>query len=140
MERTVTLLKEKNQYLEKFYTLNECEFLNFGDGNFENLESFYRSRDKILDLIRCIDGLIMEENKKFSDFEPSAKERAEISAILKAKDEWVEGILAQDLLILSCIEQEKSNIIKELQSTRKAKKAVHGYHSGSQIRQLDEKA
>ena len=56
MDRVISLLEEKNDYLEKFYAVNEHELINFGAGDFENVEVFYQTRDKILDLVRCIDG------------------------------------------------------------------------------------
>lgn len=54
MLRIIDLLNQKNHFLEKFYTLNENEILNFASGIFDNLESFYQSREKILELIKYI--------------------------------------------------------------------------------------
>lgn len=139
MERMIALLREKNLYLEKFFTMNQNELVNFADGCFDNVESFYNARDKVLDLIRAIDGLIDEESRR-APAEIPMQIRQEIDSILKAKDEWVTSILAQDLQVLSCIEKEKSNIIRELQATRRARKAVGAYHSGERARQLNEKA
>ena len=128
MERVIALLREKNFYLEKFYVLNENEMINFGDGNFESVESFYQARDKILDLIRCIDGLITEENTRPLEGVTN-DQRTEVEAILQSKDEWVKSILAQDLQILQYIEREKSNIIRELRMTNQSRKAVGAYAS-----------
>ena len=64
MEAIVKLLEDKNQHLKKFYEINEIELLNFVDGNFDNLEIFYQSRETILDLIRCIDGLVDDASKQ----------------------------------------------------------------------------
>jgi dsDNA-binding SOS-regulon protein len=139
MERIITLLKEKNHYLEKFYVMNENELLNFADGNFENIESFYRARDKILDLIRTLDDIIEEESKK-APLNLAEAAKSEISQILREKDEWVTAILSQDLQVLSWVEKEKSSIIKELQLVRKNKKAIQGYHSGRRTPAVDEKA
>jgi hypothetical protein len=52
----------------------------------------------------------------------------------------VTRILAQDLQVLSLIEQAKSNIIKELRSVQAGKKAVGAYKSPTQSNKLDEKA
>jgi len=51
----------------------------------------------------------------------------------------VQQILAQDLQILSVIEQAKSNIIKDLRQVQSAKKAVGAYKSGDAPNRLDEK-
>jgi hypothetical protein len=142
MERTITLLREKNHYLEKFYEVNDRELTKFESGNFDQIENFYCTRDKILDLIRLIDDLIREENDKEPEFQMNctSEQRAEVEAMLKDKEEWVTKILVQDLEVLSWIEKEKSNIIRELQSVRKGRKAMQGYHSGDYRNQLDEKA
>lgn len=140
MERVISLLREKNHYLEKFFTVNEHELINFGEGNFENVEAFYQAREKILELIRCIDGLIQDETDRTIDQEVGPADKVEVESLLRAKDEWVSSILAQDLQILSYIDKEKSNIIKELRSTAHARKAVGAYRSGETPNQIDEKA
>lgn len=141
MERIITLLREKNHYLEKFLEVNEREFMNFESGNFDNIEDFYNTRDNILDLIRCIDDFLQEENDlATNDPRCTPAEKAEIEALLKKKEGWVTQILAHDLQILSCIEKAKSNIIRELQSVRTGRKAIHRYHSGEYSKHLDEKA
>src|SRR4051812_598048 len=105
MEKLVNLMTEKNHYLEKFYSLNAEELVNFGDGNFENVESFYRARDKILDLIRTIDEMIDVEAKQVATpLEADAK--TVVEKLLGQKDEWVTAILSQDLQVLSWIEKE----------------------------------
>lgn len=141
MERLITLLREKNSYLEKFYAVNEHELLNFIEGDFEHVEAFYQAREKILDLIRCIDGLIDDENKN-NPCPVTAELRAEVEDCLGTKDEWVTLILQQDLQVIEYIEKEKSKIIRELSSTAQAKKAVGAYGKTERLKtwdQLEEK-
>lgn len=141
METIINLLKDKNYHLEKFHELNATEILNFSDGNFDNLEVFYQSRETILDLIRCIDRLI--DAATASSSQPSTISDADkktITTCMHLKSELVTRILAQDLQILSLIEQAKSNIIKELRQVQTAKKAVGAYKSGDVQNKLDEKA
>ncbi|RYZ76118.1 MAG: hypothetical protein EOP05_05980, partial [Proteobacteria bacterium] len=64
MDRVIDLLKEKNDYLEKFHAINEHELINFTAGDFDNVELFYQTRDKILELINCVDGLLEDENER----------------------------------------------------------------------------
>jgi hypothetical protein len=59
---------------------------------------------------------------------------------MNVKNDLVTRILAQDLQILSVIEQAKSEIIKELRQVQSAKKAVGAYKSGDARNKLDEKA
>jgi flagellar biosynthesis/type III secretory pathway chaperone len=140
MDRIIALLSEKNTNLEKFYYINEQELINFADGNFETVEPFYQARDKILDLVSCMDQLLDEENQRLSSNAITNEQRADISDLLRAKDELVKAILAQDLQLLNYIEKEKSNIIRELRGTGTARRAVGAYantekmgHMNSQI-------
>jgi hypothetical protein len=138
--KLVELLDEKNQYLEKFFELNETELHCFADGNFDNVENFYQSREKILDIVRCIDALVGDEVNTIADAMVTAGIRAEIQDLMDHKDRMAKEILAQDLRLLAAIEDEKSNIIRELKSTKKTRRVVSAYHSGQTSRQLDEEA
>ena len=138
METIIALLSEKNTYLEKFHYLNEQELINFGIGDFDAVESFYHARDKILDLVGCLDGLVDEENKRLTG-EITQAQRTEVGDLLRSKDELVKSILAQDLQLLSYIEKEKSNIIRELKTTGAARRAVGAYGHTERMKELDEK-
>jgi len=138
MLRIITLLNQKNHYLEKFYSLNETELLNFVRGDFNSLDSFYQMRDKILEIIKYIDSEIDHAQVR-SEGELTLEIKLQIRESLAIKDEYVSRILAQDLEILACIENEKSNIIRELQSISRTKSAVGRYKSGiGDARRLDE--
>ena len=138
--KLVELLDEKNQYLEKFFEINESELHSFADGNFNNVEVFYQSREKILDIVRCIDALVDDEVTGLSDHAVTTHVRSEIQDLMDQKDRLAKQILAQDLRVLSAIEDEKSNIIRELKNTKQSRKVVNAYHSGQTSRQLDEEA
>ncbi len=138
MLRIIDLLNHKNHYLEKFYSINENEILNFARNDFSHLEDFYQSREKILETIRYIDSEI--DVAQNSDAVVTNDQRRQVSTALAIKEEYVARILAQDLEILSCIESAKSNIIRELQEIRHNKKAVGSYKSKSFNRRLDEEA
>ena len=61
--KTITeLLKDKNHHLEKFHRLNEAELENFTAGEFKNLESFYATREGLLEVIKKIDDMIEHSN------------------------------------------------------------------------------
>ena len=59
---------------------------------------------------------------------------------MRIKDEYVERIIHQDLDVLSCIDKAKTEIIRELQSIKKNKKAVSGYKMPDFAKTLDEEA
>ena len=141
METIINLLNDKNYHLQKFFTLNEIELLNFTEGNFDNLEIFYQSRETILDLVRCMDQLIEAAASEGGE-KPvvSDKFKQDMLRAMHKKEELVTNILGQDLQILSVIEQAKSNIIRELRATQTAKKAVGAYKSGDMVNKYDETA
>lgn len=140
MTRIITLLNEKNHYLEKFYSLNEKELKNFLVSNFDGLEVFYSSREKILEIIKYIDSQIHIERMKDDNVAVAEKFKAEIRQALAAKDQYVGKIIEQDLEILACIEAAKNEIIKELKNVKHSRKAVGGYKTKTQGGRLDEEA
>lgn len=139
MHRIIELLQEKNNYLEKFYSLNEDELLNFNEGNFDNLDHFYQTREGILRTVNYIDVEI-EKCEIHPALEFSMETREAVREALAVKDEYVSRILAQDLEVISCIERAKSAIIRELQDVRKNRKAVSGYKSSRPAPRLNEEA
>ena len=140
MQKLVQLLKEKNHFLAKFCDLNESELANFADGDFNNVETFYGSRERVLDIIRCIDALIDDEMGRTSNDEVTAQIKEEIQSILREKDMLAREILAQDLRVLAAIEAEKSNIIRELQQSKANRRVISADRSGPAAPQLDEEA
>jgi hypothetical protein len=141
MDTIINLLKDKNYHLDKFYQLNESELLNFAEGNFDNLEVFYQSRETILDLIRCIDRLIEAASNSQGDAPAISNEhKKEMIKAMNYKNDVAQRILSQDLQILSAIEQAKSNIIRELRTVQAGKKAIGGYKSMDERNKLDEEA
>lgn len=141
MKNIIELLHNKNEHLEKFHNLNENELLNFAEGNFENLEVFYRSREVLLDIIHHIDAEIAKSNDETDkSVKISDQDKAQVLTALREKNELVTEILSQDLQILSSIENEKSRIIKELSQVRVTRKAVRGYRTKTSSGRLDEEA
>ncbi len=138
MLRIIDLINHKNHFLEKFYSLNESELLNFVKGNFDNLEKFYATREKILENIRYIDNQI--DINKVDDTAINLENRKSLREALAIKDEYVNRILAQDLEVLQCIEYTKSAIIRELQEVQHNKKAVSSYKLKTFGSKLSEKA
>lgn len=141
MNFLVELLDEKNEYLNKFYDLNEKEIINIDDNNFDNLENFYTTRECLLQMIgiidKRIDGL---QSNVVSPESLSEAEKLRIKNCLDKKNKIVQAILNQDLMILSKIESEKSNIIKDLKQSKISKKAIGSYKSNTpKPNKVDEK-
>lgn len=138
MQRVVELLKQKNHFLEKFCALTEQEIKKFFDGNFESLEYFYQTREDILKMIKYIDESVNQVNMQTINQVASEEIKNQIEEQLNTKNQYVNRILSLDLEVLSCIEEAKSSIIKELQGLRKNKKAISGYKSGTTVHRLDD--
>lgn len=134
------LLEEKNQHLEKFYEMNQSELNKFNAGDFDGLEDFYSKREGLLAVIRKIDDMIEDSNEQVYPQDVTAEDKKRILKALSYKNEIVTLILAQDLQVLSIIEQEKSDIIKDLSQVRSARKALNGYRSGDSVNRLNEEA
>jgi len=140
MTRILTLLNQKNHYLEKFYSLNEKELMNFLKGDFDGIEEFYSTREKILEVIKYIDSEIDKTQTDPVDTRSPAivSLRKKIAETFRVKSLYVEKIVQQDIEILSCIESAKNSIIRELQELSRGKKAVGGYKSKTYYQKLDE--
>lgn len=141
MNFLVELLDEKNEYLNKFYELNEKEIINIEDDNYDNLENFYTTRECLLQMIGIIDKRIdgMQSGVVSAESLTEA-EKIRIRNCLDKKNKIVQAILNQDLMILSKIEVEKSNIIKDLKQSKFSKKAIGSYKSNTpKPNKVDEK-
>lgn len=141
MLRIISLLNEKNHYLEKFYALNETELKNFSMGVFDHLEQFYQTREKILDILKYIDS---EVDRAHGDLDyasaVASEDKRDIREALAIKDEYVTRIIEQDLEVLACIETAKNGIIRELQEVQKSRRGIGGYKSPTFLQRLDEEA
>lgn len=139
MTRIIALLNEKNHYLEKFYSLNETELANFAQGQFENLESFYQTRERILEVLRYVDSQIEKVNDEAQVLEViTDAERSQVRQALAIKDQYVTKIIEQDIQVLACIETAKNSIIRELQDVRRNRKGISGYKTSTFNKRLDE--
>lgn len=137
MDYIIQLLSDRNMHLEKFSQINANAMLKFAEGNFDEIESFYKSREGILNLVNCIDRLIEEYE---SDNEIREDQKKVVLELFSEKSDLVTEILSQDLQILSMIESAKSNIIRELSSVKVGRKALQNYQSGETRTRIDEKA
>ena len=130
MERAIDLLQRKNHFLEKFLLISEAELINFEAGDYENIESFYECREKILNIINHIEKDFEATYAQFSDESAQpASEREKVQRIIEHKEDLVGKILDLDLKILSCVDVAKSEIIKELRSIKSGRKVLKGYRA-----------
>jgi hypothetical protein len=129
MSKVLDLLKEKNFYLERFLEESRKEKTSFKARRFDNLDTLYKMREEILLNIQSIDERIKKEcaPEAIGNLEPP--KNGEVRKLLDQIKTNVTYILEEDLQIISCIEDEKSKIIREISSTREGKKALKGYRA-----------
>jgi len=123
----ITLLKEKNSYLETFLEVSERERKSFKARNFDNLEALYAMREDILENIRSLDRRIEKYSRDLQPESLQAEEREMIKTLLAQKQSLVNGIMAQDLVMLSCVENEKSSMIKKMTNIKDGRRLLKAY-------------
>ena len=127
MSKILELLKEKNFYLEKFLEESKKERCSFKARRFENIDSLYYKREQILGNIKSIDRRISEIcDGKNSDI-MSPENKKDMATLLDKIKHNVGEIMSEDLHMISCIEDEKSKIIKEISRTREGRRVLKGY-------------
>ncbi len=131
--RLIQFLNEKNHFLEKFCSLNEKQIALLESGQFDEIEKFYNQREDLLKILKYVDSEIHKAHMSHKDLNIKFDEdqRSEIRDSLRIKEMYVRKILDQDLIVLGLIDSAKSQIIKELQGIRKARKALSGYKSSA---------
>lgn len=138
MERILTLIDEKNVYLEKFCAINSDQIKKLQAGNFDELEVFRESRENILNILNHIDALLSSHAALVDDSLITPVERQKLSDALDHKDELVRVILSQDIDIMGAIESAKSEIIRQLRTAVNGRKTIAAYKSGTRNETIDE--
>ena len=140
----IDLLEEKNRYLQCFVELNANELHRFSDGRFEHVESFYQTRERILDIIKCLDVMIQESVEGLNGDQVPDELCAEVRALMNQKDVFAKEIIEQDKQILSRIEAERNKVLVEMGETQFSKKVVSSYglpeRRAKLNQQIDDKA
>lgn len=128
MDKVIELLKEKNFYLERFLAESRKEKTHFKARRFDNLELLYRKREQILLNIQSIDKRLDNFFEKDTDnTELPPLQSGEVKKLLDVIKTNVRYIMEEDLQIISCIEDEKTKIIREISNTREGRKVLKGY-------------
>jgi hypothetical protein len=138
MIKTIQLLAEKNNFLEKFVNLNTNQIDRIKVKDFTDLEEFREAREGILKILIHIDTLVEQRTSDINPDQVPEEVKKRLSEILEKKDEYLSIILNQDLLIMQIIDEAKSELILDLQSVRKSKKTISSYKGNERQDILDE--
>lgn len=129
VDRIIDLLNEKNNHLQMFHDISEKERKSFKARNFENLSALYEIREDILENIKTIDEKIENYSTTMGESGLTDAEKNHIKLCLEKKEKIVSKILEQDLMILSCVDNEKSSMIKEMSSMRSSRRLLKAYRT-----------
>ncbi len=131
MNRIIQLFKERNHYLDKFIDLNTCELQKFNSGNFEDVEVFYETRDRLLNLLKCLEDLIELEYETIKNkaIEVNGALKQDIRYLLGQKEEKIQLIVEQDIELISLVDQEKTKIYHTMKTIKKGRKVISAYKS-----------
>lgn len=123
----IQLLEQKNELLQAFLEISECERKSFKARNFDNLEDLYTSREDLLASIQSVDKRIDIYSGEQNAALVTTSDKSAIKKLLDKKQILVNEILQQDLVILSCVENEKSSLIKKITSVSSGRRLMKAY-------------
>lgn len=127
MEMIIQLLEQKNDLLQAFLEISESERKSFKARNFDNLEDLYASREDLLASIQSVDRRIDLYSGEQNTSLVTPADKSQIKKLLDKKQILVNEILQQDLVILSCVENEKSSLIKKITSVSSGRRLMKAY-------------
>lgn len=139
MQRLTMLMTERNNYLVKYFNLNEREMSLYRQANFDSLDAFYETRQAILEVVAELDRKIDEDLMALTTQEVESQQE-DMALLLSEKDSIIEKILDQDLELLSMIEKEKGRVLREFMEASLSKKAVGKYKSGTVKHNFEQEA
>lgn len=118
MEDVLGYLELKNRYYEKFLLLTEKFLTAAKKNNWDGLELFVDSRERILNIIRSFDFKIAGAFEKLkltnADIE---RFRPEVKALMDRKESLVNKIVHVDLELTQSLEDVRSETIRDLKQT-----------------------
>jgi len=132
MEEIIHYLELKNHYYEKFLSLTK-NFLNKAKQNlWDDIEFFVDNRERILNIIRSFDIKVsrLMANTQVGDTEAKYY-REKVKAIFDRRTDVGNKILAIDLELIRCLDEMKTNTIKELKKTLDSQKPIQSFQSVS---------
>ena len=127
MELIILLLEEKNHHLQMFLEVSINERKSFKARNFDNLEDLYSMRESLLEGIRSLDRRIHQHSAEIEAQHIPEEMKLKLKLLMSAKQNLVNQIMSQDLVMLSCVENEKSSIIKKMTSMRDGRRLLKAY-------------
>ncbi|MBI4404102.1 MAG: hypothetical protein HY537_08075 [Deltaproteobacteria bacterium] len=131
MEEVLRYLELKNQYYAKFYSLTSRFLDQANSGRWEDLELFVDNRERILGIIRGYDAKL---SLVFQKLELSNQEicfhRERVQSLIRERNSLGQKIVAQDLEMISKLDDLKSDTIKELKRSMETSQQLNSFSAG----------
>jgi hypothetical protein len=125
----LSLLESKNRCLQRFHDLSVAFLRDAEQGDLKQLELFHERREAAIRALNLYDGKInsIVASLPFEDRTPQLARKVEL--VLASKDEIVRQILVTDERIIRKIEEEKTKILKDINSTEKSRSNIGKFKS-----------
>lgn len=118
MDDVLAYLELKNRYYSKFLTITE-KFLQCARANdWERIDLFVDSRERILNIIKAFDFKIAEAFGRQDLSSPELEEyRPRVKQLMDQRTALVNRIVTIDLELIQSIEEMKTETIRDLKNT-----------------------
>ncbi len=125
----ISLLQSKNRCLKKFLSLSVLFLKSAENHNFSELESFEKKRESYIKAISLCDRRILDLANKIPKVKRSTEFVQKIQSINKEKEQLTHKIIETDDKILFYIENEKQNLIQNLNLSENSKNRLNKFKS-----------
>ncbi len=132
MEEVLHYLEMKNHFYEKFYTITKKLLDQVARNDWNDLEFFVDSRERILNIIRSFDAKIscVVENEG-GKLQPQKEDRALMNQMMKARKYLADKILELDLQVIAAIDEYKNETIRELKKTVETQQQMNAFEKNA---------
>lgn len=119
-------LFEINRMLEHMYSLNEAQYTRVASGDISDLDEFYQSRERILEIIKYL-------SFELEQIEGESIDKKQLSQLISARKMYLEKIIEIDLKIFGKLDEVKTNLLKEIGENRSTQRVLKAYKSPAAI-------
>ena len=126
MNKPEDFLFEINRMLEHLYSLNEGQYAKIASGDISDLDQFYNSRERILEIIKYLSFELEQVEAKDLD-------KGQISQMINIRKLYLEKIIEIDLKIFGLLDSVKSVLLKELSENKSTQKVLKAYKSPASV-------
>jgi hypothetical protein len=129
MDELIYYLELKNQFYEKFHSITEKLLHRANANQWDEIAFFVDNRERVLNIIRSFDAKIAQLSQKMGDFTDIEMYRTKVQHILLKRESLGAKIIAQDLELISKLEEARMETIQELKTTLEVGQKLQSFSS-----------